>query len=333
MKPTIKDIAGMTGVSVATVSRILNDQRGYSEETKERVEKAIKELGYKPNAVARNLVNRKSHTIGVLIPKLSTSFSAKLLQGIEAAAHQRQYSVLICNTDSNGERTMDYIQLLNEKQVDGVIFASELFTREYCRELLSSGIPAVVVSSVSVHPEVPYIKINDEEAAYAAAAYLIEKGHQNIGMISGTKHDPVAGMPRLRGFQRALKDYRLQFENSQLVFGDFSYSSGYRAIEQLLEKNPYITGVFAASDEMALGVISYCYEKGIRIPDHLSVVGFDDTEIAQMSTPPLTTVHQPIEKMGSAAFAKLASLMNGEEAESSYLPFQIIERGSAKRLS
>ncbi|MCD7035194.1 LacI family transcriptional regulator [Metabacillus sp. GX 13764] len=331
MKPTIKDVAREAGVSVATVSRIVNGLPGYSEGTRKKVAEVIASLGYKPNAVARNLVNRKTNTIGVLLPQVSSSFSAKLLHGIEEEAHIHQYSVIICNTDSNGKRTMDYLNLLREKQVEGILFASEARIDQYEEEILALKIPVLAVDAYSEN--IPYLKVNDQEAAYAAAEYLIKMGHQNIGMISGTKEDPISGAPRVAGFLQALADHGIMPEPNLIEYGDFGFKSGYEAITRLIEKNPFLTAIFAASDEMALGIFSYCYEKGIHVPDELSVIGYDDTEMAEMAVPPLTTIHQPIQEMGAEAVRKLITLIQEEPVESKYMPYFIKERKSVRRLS
>lgn len=332
MRPTIKDVAREAGVSVATVSRIVNGLPGYSEATRKKVAEVIQELGYKPNAVARNLVNRKTNTIGVLLPQLSSSFSAKLLHGIEKVAHEKQYSVIICNTDSNGKRTLDYLNLLREKQVEGILFASEHLKNDYYEAILAMDIPVLAVDAHSDYETIPFIKVNDEEAAYAASSYLIQKGHHNIGMISGTKDDPISGAPRVKGFLKALAEHDILPEPNLIEYGDFGFKSGYEAMERLIQKNPYLTAVFAASDEMALGIFSYCYKKGISIPADLSVIGYDDTQVAEMSTPPLTTIHQPIEEMGVDAAASLIKLINNEPVESKYVPFSLMERDSVINL-
>lgn len=333
MRPTIKDVARLAGVSVATVSRIVNGLPGYSPETRKKVMSVIDELGYKPNAVARNLVNRKTNTIGVLLPQLSSHFAAKLLQGIEDEAHKRRYSVVICNTDSNGKRTMDYLELLREKQVEGILFASEFLTEEYADTIRGFGIPAAVISTVSHVPEIPFIKVDDEAASFSAVQYLMEKGHRKIGMIAGTKEDPISGVPRVAGLKRAFEANQLSFNENWIEHGDFGFKSGYEAMKRLYRRNPEVTAVFAASDEMALGILSFCYEKGIKVPDDLSVMGYDDTEIATMSIPPLTAVHQPIQEMGAEAVGMLMDMIGGSEAESVFMPFSITERDSVKNLN
>ncbi|MTH53451.1 LacI family DNA-binding transcriptional regulator [Bacillus mangrovi] len=332
MRPTIKDVARLSGVSVATVSRIVNGLPGYSPETMKKVTAVIKELGYTPNAVARNLVSRKSNTIGVLLPQLSSYFAARLLQGIEGEARKRGYSVIVCNTDSNGVRTMEYLNLLREKQVDGILFASEWLKEEYADALTSLGIPAAVIATVSTAPKIPYIKVDDQAASFSAVQYLIRRGHRKIGMISGTKDDPISGTPRIAGLKEALSEADLPFEEGLIEYGDFGYKSGYEAMKRLAERNPSMTAVFSASDEMALGVFSYCYEKGISVPGDLSVIGYDDTDIAMMSIPPLTAVHQPIQEMGKQAMKMVMELIGGGQAESVFMPYEITERDSVKNL-
>ncbi|KZZ85103.1 LacI family DNA-binding transcriptional regulator [Bacillus sp. SJS] len=333
MRPTIKDVARDSGVSVATVSRIVNGLPGYSPETRKKVMKVIEDLGYKPNAVARNLVSRKTSTIGVLLPQLSSHFAAKLLQGIEDEAHNRRYSVVVCNTDSNGKRTQDYLELLREKQVEGILFASELLTDEYAETLQGFGIPAAVIATTSHVPSIPFIKVDDEAASYSAVQFLIENGHQRIGMISGTKHDPISGIPRIKGLKKAFSENGIPFEEELIEYGDFGFRSGYEAMERLYRSNPELTAVFAASDEMALGILSFCYEKGMKVPDDLSVIGYDDTDIATMSIPPLTTVHQPIQEMGTDAVRMLMKMIDGNQPESRFMAYRITERNSVKNLT
>lgn len=301
MKPTIKDVAKKADVSIATVSRILNKLGGYSSGTEEKVNKVIKEMNYEPNAVARGLVSRKTRTIGVLHPSMSGRFTGNLLRGIENYTHSQNYSVIICNTDNDGKRTMEYIRLLGEKQVEGIIFASEVLTDEYEKALLKLQIPVILVSTVGYKQDFPLIGVDNFKAAYDATVHLIKKGHRDIVMIAGTAGNGVAGIPREKGFRKALEDYSLQNDKSSVYYGDFSFQSGIDGMKSLKESRPGCTAVFAASDLMALGILNFAFRNRIRIPEELAVVGFDDTEDAFMSIPPLTTVHQPIEEMGRLA--------------------------------
>ncbi len=323
---TIKDVARQANVSVATVSRILNDLPGYSEATKKRVLKAIRDLGYTKNALASGLVSSKTHTIAVLFPSVSSRFASELLSGIENGAHERRHSVIVCNTDSNGRRTREYLEVLAQKRVDGVVFVSEWLTEEYETFVERTGLPMVLVSTFTSEYPVPYVRIDDQKAAYDATMYLLERGHRRIGMISGTKEDPVAGYPRVQGYREAVEQYGAAFEESLVAYGDFHYASGRRAAQELLARHGDVTAVFAASDEMALGVVSAAYECGLRIPDDLSLIGYDDTGDAEMAVPPLTTVRQPLFDMGRKAI----DLLFDPVAHSIIMPHTITERRSVR---
>ncbi|WP_223067817.1 LacI family DNA-binding transcriptional regulator [Paenibacillus caui] len=334
MNPTIKDVAKKANVSIATVSRVLNNLSGYSDKTKQIVLETIKEMGYQPNAIARGLINKRTETIGVLLPNVSSSFSSGLLHGIEQYAHDHNYSVVICNTDDVGKRTMKYLKVLREKQVDGVIFASEVLQDEYYEALKAMNIPVTLVSSKTSHPSVPYVKVDDRKAAYDAVSYLIRKGHKKIAMISGTKEDVIAGIPRIEGYKQALKDNGLTFRNKNLVYGDFMFDSGCKSMEQLLQNSNDFTAVFAASDEMAIGALSVAIRKGIKVPDRISIIGYDNIKLTEMVVPPLTTVEQPLSQMGAIACEKLISMIEtGRVVESSIVEHKIVERQTVKTLT
>jgi LacI family transcriptional regulator len=325
---TIKNVAEKAKVSTATVSRIINGQDGYSEKTMKRVLKAIEELGYTRNALARGLVSSKSNTIAVLLPSVTSRFASELLGGIETDAQRIGQSVIICNTDFNGRRTADYLKMLAEKRVDGIIFVSEWLKEEYERTVERMNVPMVLVATFTSSYPVPYVRIDDEIASFNATEYLLKAGHRKIGMLAGTREDPVAGRPRVNGYFRALKKYGIEPEDRRIAFGDFHYHSGVRAAETLLDSAPDTTAVFAASDEMALGCITAAHRRGIAVPDALSVIGFDDTLDAEMAIPPLTTVKQPIREMGKTALELLFS----EKPRSIILPHSIVERESVRRL-
>ncbi|MFD2671323.1 LacI family DNA-binding transcriptional regulator [Marinicrinis sediminis] len=332
-KPTIRDVSKKAGVSIATVSRVLNGQEGYSKTTKEKVLQVIHELGYTPNEIARGLVNKKTSTIGVMFPTVSSFFFSQLLSGIEEAAQQQQYNVFICNTAKNGERTEKYLQVLREKQVEGILFVSDFMKEPYYEQLIASRMPFVLVSTESMRYPVPFVKVDDRKASYAAVQYLLEKGHRHIGMISGTQGDPIAGTPRVEGYRQALEDYGLPFEASRMYYGNFGFNSGAAGMEQLWEQHrDNLTAVFAASDEMAAGAISACYRLGIRVPEQMSVIGYDNTPLARMVTPPLTAVEQPLEQMGKAAVKMLLELIVKGQVDSRIMPYQLVERDSVQAI-
>ena len=322
--PTIKDIARIANVSTATVSRILNGQPGYGEDTKQRVEAAIAQQGYTRNAVARGLVQKRTNTIGILLPSLTSQFASELLNGIETEAHSHHYSAIVCNTDRNGQRTAEYLNVLAEKQVDGIVFISEFLTEEYESLAERLHIPIVLVSTLPMRYQTPYVRVDDEKASFAAVSYLIKWGHQRIGMVSGPEEDPIAGKLRINGYRNALKANGIQFRQEYISYGDFHFARGKQAAGRLIDNAPEVTAIFASSDEMAIGVISAAWERDRRIPEDLSVIGYDDTAMAMMTTPPLTAVRQPIGMMGSHA---VRMLLEGRQ-EGVVLPFTISERSS-----
>jgi LacI family transcriptional regulator len=328
----IKDVAKLANVSIATVSRVVNNLGGYSTATKEKVLQAINDLDYQPNALARGLISKRSETIGILFPEVSSMFTSKILKGVEETVHHRGSSVIVCNTASNGEKTLKYLKLLQEKRIEGIIFVSELITDEYYKFITSMKVPVVLVATESYQYSIPYVKVNDRHAAFSATDYLINKGHKKIGMISGNPKDMIAGQPRIEGFLDALQLRNLSENQNNIVYRDkFLFSDGFQALPNLLEIAPDITAIFAASDEMACGVISAANKMGLKVPDDLSVVGYDNLPLSEMIIPPLTTVSQPLEEMGQKAAEMLFKMLEtGEQVESRIMPHTIIERYSVK---
>lgn len=329
--PTIKDVARAADVSVATVSRVLHNLSGYSDKTKQRVLQAVNELGYQPNAIARGLINKRTQTIGVLFPDVSSSFSSDILHGIEDYAHEKNFSVIVCNTAVDGNRTMKYLQVLREKQVDGVVFTSEVLKEEYYKALKDMQVPVVLVNTQSHKHMIPYVKVDDRQAAYQATDYLIRAGHRDIAMIAGTSTDPIAGLPRVEGFRQALSDNGIAIAESSIAYGDFQLNSGRAAMERLLAEAPPFTALFAASDEMAIGAMGVALERGMRIPEDLSIIGYDDLSLARMVFPPLTTIHQPLTLMGKLASEKLIAMIEGASGvSSSIVNHHIVERQTVR---
>ncbi|WP_409291375.1 LacI family DNA-binding transcriptional regulator [Peribacillus sp. SCS-37] len=333
MAYTIKDVAREANVSIATVSRILNGQPGYSKKTKEKVLRVIEEMGYHPNAVARGLINKRTHTIGVMFPYLTGSLVTELLRGIESAASRHGSSIIVCHTGSDREKTKKYLKVLNEKRVDGIIFTSEVLEDEFHSYIDKMNVPLVLLSTKSDNFSAPYVRVNDEAAAYSAAEYLIKQGHTKLGMISGREEDIIAGQPRINGFLKALKDYGISLKEGNVICTEgFGFPEGITGLKRLLENDPGVTGIFAASDEMAIGAISAAHHCGIKVPDDISIIGYDNIDLAQMSIPPLTTVAQPFAEMGETAGEMLLNMLEtGMTAENRIMPHRIIERMSVKR--
>ncbi|OEG00123.1 hypothetical protein BHF71_06255 [Vulcanibacillus modesticaldus] len=339
-KTTIKDVAKYANVSIATVSRVINNSPLASKEAKKKVLQAIRELGYEPNALARGLVSRKSNTIGVLIPDVSNPFFAKVFRGMEDAVHKNNSNVFICNTDKDKERMLRYIKFLREKQVEGVIFTSEEVTKEYYEALYSLNVPVVLVATEAKEYNLPAVKVNDYQAVSDAIKYLVDNGHSNIGMISGPLEDKIAGLPRYEGYKSTLMEMGIPFNEENVVFGDYRFESGKKAIKELLSKNPEITAVFVSSDEMAIGSIVGACKMGIEVPKELSIIGYDNVSISEMSNPALTTIDQSLYQMGYQGVELLFEMIEKQKKEDSrickgdtiYIPHRIIERESVSNL-
>lgn len=331
--PTIKDVAAKANVSVATVSRVLNGLSGFSVETEKKVREAMASLGYQYNAIARNLKMKKTNTIAVLIPRVETTFYLNILNGIEDAANDQNYSMMVCHVGISGSRTREYIKMLTERQVDGIIGCSLPPDEGIDKLIAESGVPCVLVSTLSTRYSIPYIRVDDCEAAYAATSYLIAKGHKSIAMLAGTKDDVVAGKLRLEGYQKALADHRLPMDEELIEYTGFSYETGLQAARKLLKSQKKFTGIMACCDEVAVAAIMAAYESGLSVPEDFSIIGYDNTRTAEMAIPPLTTVSQPLYEMGKRALQMLTGLLeNGIRPESEIMPFEIVERKSVRQV-
>lgn len=335
MEPTIKDVARRANVSTATVSRVLNGGQWVAEPTRAAVLQAVQELNYKPNAVARSLMHAQTKTLAILFPNVSDMFSGTVLGGVEDAAHARGFSVIVCKTGGGHERTLDYLQLLAEKRVDGIIFASEVLREEYASFIRRLRIPLVVFSGESDDPAVPTIRCDDRQAAYTATSYLIGQGHERIGLLYGGAHETPEQSGRLTGFHEAHRDHGLVVEPGRvLCLEGFAFRDGRAGGATLLSRARDLTAVFASSDELALGVMSAAAGRGLRVPDDLSVMGFDDLPLAEMSLPPLTTVRQPLYGMGRRAATMLLDHIQDVRKLDGHaiFPTTIVERQSVRRL-
>lgn len=320
-------------VSIATVSRVLNGKGGYSSLTERKVQEAIKSTGYEPNAIARSLINKRTNSIGVLLPDISSMLASDILNGIENVAHGMKYSVIVSHTYSSTQKTLDYLKLLHEKRVDGIIFTSEIFRKEYFEYIKQMDIPVILLLTSSEEYEVASIKIDDYSAAFAATEYLISKGHKEIGMLIGDNSNTVTSQPRVNGFKKALLKNQISFSDNRIVYtNNYKYEDGKQSFKVLKTKFPEMTALFAGSDEIAVGAISASNEIGISIPDDLSIIGFDNLKISEMTVPPLTTIKQPIVNMGSKAMKMLIDLIkqNNMQTEKIVIPHEIIERASVK---
>ena len=329
MKITIREIARRAGVSTATVSRIINGLGGYNDDTKEKVLAVIEETGYRGNAAALKEYNRPKvdKLIGVLVPDLETNFYAKIITGLEEIAREKGYSILISNTGKEGKNAYEDIDVLKKRKVSGIALVGIFLDDGLYEKLEKTRIPYILMSTMSYKYQVPYIKVDSFQATYAAVNYLLAQGHTQIAMIAGTSRNGISN--REMGYRKAMEDAGLDVKESRIVYGDFSFQSGKAHMKKLIDSDEEITAVFAASDDMAIGVISAAYERCISVPKELSVIGYDNTKVAEMSNPPLTTIAQPLYEMGTEGMKLLIRYIETHEKQSSVvMTFKLIERRS-----
>lgn len=328
---TIKDVAKMAGISISTVSRVVNNSKPVSSEIRDRVLQIIRETGYVPNPVARSLVMKKSQLIGVLVPDISNLFISELLNGIEEICKMYEYDVLLCNSYGETEEELKYINLLKSKQVAGVVFVSWKLDKLCVDALSESGIPAAYISKNAQDFDVYSVRINHKEASYEMTKYLLEKGRRRIAFFRTSVDDSIEDSERFKGYKEALEEAGLQIDSSIVLQGDRSGDSGYALALRLIEEDNLPSAIFASGDEMAIGVIGALMDKGIRIPEEVAVVGYDDIRMASMMRPTLTTIHQPIYDIGAVSVRMVVKLINEEAIEKkvTVLPYSLVERQSS----
>ncbi|WP_410512867.1 LacI family DNA-binding transcriptional regulator [Paenibacillus sp. BR2-3] len=305
--PTILDVAEKAGVSRSTVSRVLTNSNRVDPETRHRVLAAIKEINYQPSQVARNLRRQKTNLIAVLIPGISNPFFGSLVQGMEEVAVKKGYNVILCNTGEDPAREIEYLRMLERKQVDGVIMTALRNPLEKVEAFLKYG-PIVLASEYTDDDSIPAVMIDNGEAACKVTEHLILKGHMRIGFINGPGHI-ILCRDRQKGYVQTLEKYAIPVSDDLIICSDFSIEGGFECAKQLLKLEEKPTAIFAANDEMAVGVIQAVKEQGLRVPQDVSVAGFDNVQISRVVQPHLTTVDQPIFQIGVKSVELLMSCL------------------------
>jgi LacI family transcriptional regulator len=276
----------------------MNGSKPVSPDLQKRVYDAVQQMNYKPNSIARSLILKKTNLIGVVVPDVSNSFHAQVLSGIEEYAAQSDYGVIICNVYRNLKQ-QKYFNLMLERHVDGIIMLHENTPKELIDFQKTSSTPLLLASVPLEVKNIPFVGIDEVSAAYDAVRHLIEKGHRDIGLIYG---DCTAlGILRVEGYEKALKDHGVSVRQELKVQCPCSVAQGYQAMDQMLRTGFRPTAVFCVSDEMAIGALDCILDKGLRVPDDISLIGFDDIELGQVVRPRLTTIHQPIKEIGREA--------------------------------
>lgn len=331
MAASIKDVAKEAGVSIATVSRVLNDIDVVNEDTKAKVKDAIAKLGYRPNIVARSLKTQRTKTVGIIIPDISNQFYPEIVRGAEDVANIYDYNIMLCNTDLDKEKEIEYLKILKEKMCDGILYMSNSLQQDIIELLNELMLPTVLIENTDSTGRIPSVSIDNEKAAFDGVNYLISKGNKKIAYVGADKAYNSVSAARFAGYERALKENKIIIDDSLIAFSGKKAKSGLDGITKMLEKTSF-DAVFCTEDEVAMGVINGLREKGISVPGQVDVIGFDNIYSSSIFYPKLTTVAQPMYDMGSVGMRMLIKVINNNELEikNYILDHEIIERSSCK---
>ncbi len=333
MNTTIKDVARLAGVSIATVSRVVNHaESGVGEEVRERVLKTIQETGYKSNLIAKSMITNRTNTIAVLSPDIVNPFYHDVLRGINEYAQEHQYSVFLYNTNGGMEQQEASIDMLLARGVDGAILVGyfENMTTMLTNKL--KDIPVVIWDRIPKMGDVAQVHTNDAESSYELVRYLLEMGHRKIGCIIGPMEYDITKQ-RLKGYKKALKEYGIDYDRSLIKAGLFTEKSAEEPAKELLADSS-VTAIYCFNDLMAYGVYLMCAKLGKKIPDDISVVGYDGIVYSEYLTPPLTTIRQPSYDIGLQAVKILLDLIEKRPLKKKevLLENELVLRGSVRKL-
>ncbi|EOD3576381.1 DNA-binding transcriptional regulator CytR [Cronobacter sakazakii] len=328
---TMKDVAVRAKVSTATVSRALMNPEKVSQATRNRVEQAAIDVGYLPGSLNRNLKRNESRTILVIVPDICDPFFSEIIRGIEVTAADQGYLVLIGDCAHQNQQEKTFIDLIITKQIDGMLLLGSRLPFDASKEEQRNLPPMVMANEFAPELELPTVHIDNLTAAFNAVNYLHELGHQRIACIAGPEEMPLCHY-RLQGYVQALRRSGMTVDPHYIARGDFTYEAGANALEQLLSLPQPPTAIFCHSDVMALGALSMAKRRGFRVPDDLSIIGFDNIALAEFCDPPLTTVAQPRFDIGREAMLLLLSQLNGHTVSSGsrLLDCELVLRGTTR---
>jgi len=329
---SIKDVAKHLGISVSTVSRAINNHPDVSEETKRLVMEAIKTLNYRPNAIAKGLIQKKTYTIGLMIPEISDPFFADLANVVEETLSEQGYQVVYGNTGRNPEKEKLFLINAVERQFDGLIITPDHFDKEFVELLAGLNKPVVLLRRRTPKGlSIPFVDVDHYKAATVAVDYLIGLGHREIGFI-GITESSFTSNERLRGFVDTMRKHGLSADPDRIIFGGRTIDGGREAMGRLVERHPNLTAVFAANDLLGIGALEWLAMRGIAVPDQMSVIGFDNLEYADLHWIRLTTMGQPRDEMGRRAAQLVLQMIADKDTtpESHLIQAKLIVRNTCK---
>ena len=316
---TIYDVAREAGVSMATVSRVVNGNKNVKENTRKKVLEVIDRLDYRPNAVARGLASKKTTTVGVVIPNITNGYFSTLAKGIDDIAEMYKYNIVLANSDEDDEKEVSVVNTLFSKQVDGIIFMGYHLTEKIRSEFSRSRTPVVLAGTVDIEHQLPSVNIDYKQATIDAVTHLLQE-NEKIAFVSGPLVDDINGKIRLIGYKEALKKAGIPYSEGLVFESKYSYNDGYALAERLVSSQ-------------ATGVLNGLADHGISVPEEFEIITTDDSQIARFTRPNLTTIAQPLYDLGAISMRMLTKIMHKEELEERevLLPHGLTERRSTRK--
>ncbi|OUN49330.1 catabolite control protein A [Limosilactobacillus reuteri] len=309
---TIYTVAREARVSMATVSRVVNGNPNVKPETRQKVLDVIKQLNYRPNAVARGLASKKTTTVGVVIPNITDPYFAELALGIDDVASMYKYNIILTNSDSDDEKILKVVRSLLAKQVDGLIFMGHDVSDDLRNEFESTNTPVVVAGSVVNDDALPSVRINYQAAAKEATEFLLKHGDQQVAYITGPLRYSINGEDRLNGYKEALANNNVPFNESLVIETDGSYQAGYAKAQEVIEKG--LKATYVTDDSLAAGLLNGLTDAGISVPDDFELISSNDTNYTKVVRPTITSITQPLYDLGAISMRLLTKLMDGDDS-------------------
>jgi len=307
-----KDVAKRAKVSTATVSAVINNNKFVSDDLKKRVIEAIEELHYEPNIIARSLKVKKTNSIGIIIGNIVSQAFSIMAKAAEDIANKYKFNLIVCNSDDDHKKELDYLKVLKSSRVEGIILTSTGKNFEYVKRLIESGTKIVLLDRLIDSINCDAVLLDNEKGAYTAVKYLINRGFRRIGIICGPL-DITTGRERLDGYLKALEEAGIKKEDNLIKIGTFKKESGIRLTKELLEGLPKPEAIFVSNLDLTLGALETLNVMRVRIPEDISIIGFDNSEWYRIMTPPITVVNHPIYGYGATAAKLLMRRINNEE--------------------
>lgn len=330
---TIYTVAREARVSMATVSRVVNGNPNVKPETRQKVLDVIKQLNYRPNAVARGLASKKTTTVGVVIPNITDPYFAELALGIDDVASMYKYNIILTNSDSDDEKILKVVRSLLAKQVDGLIFMGHDVSDNLRNEFESTNTPVVVAGSVVNDDALPSVRINYQAAAKEATEFLLKHGDQQVAYITGPLRYSINGEDRLNGYKEALANNNVPFNELLVIETDGSYQAGYAKAQEVIEKG--LKAAYVTDDSLAAGLLNGLTDADISVPDDFELISSNDTNYTKVVRPTITSITQPLYDLGAISMRLLTKLMDGDDSNDDeknvILDHGFVERQSTRK--